>query len=226
GPRDEPGRVADEPVRGVRRRHRDEHLARVPLHDGRRARRPAVHPGRALRGGRRGRRERVDEVLEDYGAAPEAGDDSGHHARHRVDVQQHQRRVARLERRRAERPDAHPRLVRLRGGVRDVPVRLGGGPLDGDLRPPLPVHAGVPQEDERGGGGVLMAKPNSASPWSMAGAYAVLVAFAFLAVYPITRIVTISLRPGDQLLSTSLAFIPDGATLANYRVLLFETPFL
>lgn len=71
-----------------------------------------------------------------------------------------------------------------------------------------------------------MAKPNSASPWSMAGAYAVLVAFAFLAVYPITRIVTISLRPGDQLLSTSLAFIPDGATLANYRVLLFETPFL
>ncbi len=71
-----------------------------------------------------------------------------------------------------------------------------------------------------------MAKPNNASPWSMAGAYAVLVAFAFLAVYPITRIVTISLRPGDQLLSTSLAFIPDGATLANYRVLLFETPFL
>lgn len=71
-----------------------------------------------------------------------------------------------------------------------------------------------------------MAKPNSASPWSMAGAYAVLVAFASLAVYPITRIITISLRPGDQLLSTSLAFIPDGATLANYRVLLFETPFL
>ena len=71
-----------------------------------------------------------------------------------------------------------------------------------------------------------MAKPNSASPWSMAGAYAVLAAFAFLAVYPITRIITISLRPGDQLLSTSLDFIPDGATLENYRVLLFETPFL
>lgn len=71
-----------------------------------------------------------------------------------------------------------------------------------------------------------MAKPNSASPWSMAGAYAVLLAFAFLAVYPVTRIITISLRPGDQLLSTSLDFIPDGATLDNYRVLLFETPFL
>lgn len=60
----------------------------------------------------------------------------------------------------------------------------------------------------------------------MAGAYAVLLAFAFLAVYPITRIITISLRPGDQLLSTSLDFIPDGATLDNFRVLLFETPFL
>ena len=56
--------------------------------------------------------------------------------------------------------------------------------------------------------------------------YAVLTLFAFIAVYPITRIITVSLRPGDQLLSTSLAFIPDGATLDNYRVLLFETPFL
>lgn len=50
--------------------------------------------------------------------------------------------------------------------------------------------------------------------------------FAFLAVYPVTRIITISLRPGDQLLSTSLALIPEGATLDNYHELLFETGFL
>jgi arabinogalactan oligomer / maltooligosaccharide transport system permease protein len=60
----------------------------------------------------------------------------------------------------------------------------------------------------------------------MVFAYGILAAFAFLAVYPISQIVTISLRPSDQLLSTSLALIPDGATLDNYRVLLWETPFL
>ena len=56
--------------------------------------------------------------------------------------------------------------------------------------------------------------------------YGILLLFAAISVYPITRIITISLRPGDQLLSTSLAVIPDNATLDNYRELLFETPFL
>jgi arabinogalactan oligomer / maltooligosaccharide transport system permease protein len=60
----------------------------------------------------------------------------------------------------------------------------------------------------------------------MVFAYAILVVFAFLAIYPISQIITISLRPSDQLLSTSLAFIPEGATLGNYRELLTETPFL
>jgi len=60
----------------------------------------------------------------------------------------------------------------------------------------------------------------------MIGAYAVLAVFAFIAVYPITQIITISLRPSDRLLSTSLALIPEGATLANYRTLLTETAFL
>jgi arabinogalactan oligomer / maltooligosaccharide transport system permease protein len=60
----------------------------------------------------------------------------------------------------------------------------------------------------------------------MVGTYAVLIIFAIIAIYPITQIITISLRPGDRLLSTSLAFIPENATLDNYRVLLFETPFL
>ena len=56
--------------------------------------------------------------------------------------------------------------------------------------------------------------------------YFVLLFFALVTVYPVTRIITISLRPGDQLLSTSLAFIPEGATLDNYRELLLETEFL
>jgi arabinogalactan oligomer / maltooligosaccharide transport system permease protein len=61
---------------------------------------------------------------------------------------------------------------------------------------------------------------------AMIGAYAVLAVFAFLAVYPITQIITISLRPSDRLLSTSLALIPEGATLGNFRTLLTEPAFL
>lgn len=56
--------------------------------------------------------------------------------------------------------------------------------------------------------------------------YGVLLLFAFIAVYPISSIFTISLRPGDRLLSTSLQLIPDDATFQNYTRLLFETPFL
>jgi arabinogalactan oligomer/maltooligosaccharide transport system permease protein len=56
--------------------------------------------------------------------------------------------------------------------------------------------------------------------------YAALGAMSLFAVYPISQIVTIALRPSDQLLSTSLAPIPRGATLANFRILLTETPFL
>jgi arabinogalactan oligomer/maltooligosaccharide transport system permease protein len=56
--------------------------------------------------------------------------------------------------------------------------------------------------------------------------YSALIVFTIFALYPICQIVTIALRPGDQLLSTSLAFIPKGATLANFRILLTETPFL
>jgi arabinogalactan oligomer/maltooligosaccharide transport system permease protein len=56
--------------------------------------------------------------------------------------------------------------------------------------------------------------------------YIALAVFTIFALYPITQIITIALRPGDQLLSTSLAPIPKGATLANFRILLTETPFL
>ena len=61
---------------------------------------------------------------------------------------------------------------------------------------------------------------------SRLGSYAVLLLFAFIALYPVTNILTVSLRPGDALTSRSLALIPDGATLDNYRVLLTETLFL
>lgn len=56
--------------------------------------------------------------------------------------------------------------------------------------------------------------------------YGVLALFTLYALYPISQIITISLRPGDRLLSTSLAFIPDNATFDNYIKLFTETKFL
>ena len=56
--------------------------------------------------------------------------------------------------------------------------------------------------------------------------HAFLVLFTLATVYPIVQIVTVSLRPNDQLYSTSLAIIPAGASLEAYRVMLFEKPFL
>jgi arabinogalactan oligomer/maltooligosaccharide transport system permease protein len=56
--------------------------------------------------------------------------------------------------------------------------------------------------------------------------YAVLLLFVAISLYPIIRVLSISLRPGDQLLSTSLALIPEGATWANFVELFTERPFL
>lgn len=56
--------------------------------------------------------------------------------------------------------------------------------------------------------------------------YAVLTVFALIAIFPIWQVVNISLRPGDQLLSTSLELIPAHATLVNYANLFTERAFL
>jgi arabinogalactan oligomer/maltooligosaccharide transport system permease protein len=69
-------------------------------------------------------------------------------------------------------------------------------------------------------------RPSFSRTTRMTLSYLALFLFTLFALYPITRIVTIALRPGDQLLSTSLAFIPRGASLANFHTLLFQTPFL
>ena len=56
--------------------------------------------------------------------------------------------------------------------------------------------------------------------------YAILLLFVVIAIYPVIRVASISLRPGDRLLSTSLALIPPDATLENFRILFLERPFL
>lgn len=55
--------------------------------------------------------------------------------------------------------------------------------------------------------------------------YAVLIVFALIAVFPIWQVMNISLRPGNQLLSTALELIPSGATIDNYVQLLSQGDF-
>lgn len=56
--------------------------------------------------------------------------------------------------------------------------------------------------------------------------YLTLVVFAAIAIYPVLQVVTISLRPADRLLSTSLELIPANATFKNYIELFRDRPFL
>lgn len=56
--------------------------------------------------------------------------------------------------------------------------------------------------------------------------HAAIVGFAVVCVYPLLRILSVSIRPGDKLFSADLALIPDGATFAAYARLLKETLFL
>jgi arabinogalactan oligomer/maltooligosaccharide transport system permease protein len=59
------------------------------------------------------------------------------------------------------------------------------------------------------------------SPFKTVLIHTALIVACIIAVYPILRVVTISLRPNDTLLTTSLRIIPEGATLDNYKEVLF-----
>jgi len=57
-------------------------------------------------------------------------------------------------------------------------------------------------------------------------AYLVLMIFSLFAIYPVLNVISISLRPGDKLLSKSLALIPENWTLNTYADLFVQEPFL
>ncbi len=71
-----------------------------------------------------------------------------------------------------------------------------------------------------------MRKPRDLSFHGKIAVYAVLSVFSLFSIYPILRVITISLRPGDRLLSKSLALIPSDATLRTYVHLFTQEPFL
>ncbi|MBU2530011.1 MAG: carbohydrate ABC transporter permease [Elusimicrobia bacterium] len=53
-----------------------------------------------------------------------------------------------------------------------------------------------------------------------------IIMFAFICVYPLLRIFSISIRPGDRVISTDLSLWPSGATFISYVKLLKNTNFL
>jgi arabinogalactan oligomer/maltooligosaccharide transport system permease protein len=56
--------------------------------------------------------------------------------------------------------------------------------------------------------------------------YTILLLMVVIVLYPVLRVINISLRPEGTLLSTSLALLPDNASLSNYWRLLSESNFL
>ncbi len=64
------------------------------------------------------------------------------------------------------------------------------------------------------------------SPFKRLLIHLVLIFSCVIAVYPVLRVFSVSIRPGDRLLSTSLAIIPDDASFGNYIRLLTEKDFL
>lgn len=53
-----------------------------------------------------------------------------------------------------------------------------------------------------------------------------LIAYCLVCIYPLLRIFSVSLRPGDRLVSTDLSIIPKGASFLSYWNVLAETNFL
>ena len=62
------------------------------------------------------------------------------------------------------------------------------------------------------------------SPFKTLLIHITLIFCCIVAAYPALRVITISLRPNDTLLTTSLRIIPENATLDNYKQVLFGEP--
>jgi arabinogalactan oligomer/maltooligosaccharide transport system permease protein len=63
------------------------------------------------------------------------------------------------------------------------------------------------------------------SPFKRLLIHLALIIACVMSIYPVLRALSVSLRPGDRLLSTSLAIIPENATLEAYRTVLVEKEF-
>ncbi len=71
-----------------------------------------------------------------------------------------------------------------------------------------------------------MSRRRLRNAWHLVWVHLLVWLFVAFALFPVWQIVNISLRPGDQLYTTSLRLLPERATLHAYHAILFEKPFL
>lgn len=64
------------------------------------------------------------------------------------------------------------------------------------------------------------------SPFKRILIHLVLIICCIIAIYPVTRIFSVSLRPGNRLLTTDLKIIPEDASWNNYKEVIFDSNFL
>lgn len=64
------------------------------------------------------------------------------------------------------------------------------------------------------------------SPFKRILVHIALILICIVAAYPVLRVLTVSLRPGNRLLSTSLALIPDDATFESYVNVVMNREFM
>ncbi len=64
------------------------------------------------------------------------------------------------------------------------------------------------------------------APFKLILIHAFLIIYCIISIYPVLRVISVSLRPGDRLLSTSLEIIPEDASLDSYVQLFTEKNFL
>lgn len=62
--------------------------------------------------------------------------------------------------------------------------------------------------------------------WTQVWTHLLVWALVLFAIFPVVQVLGISLRPGDKLYSPQFELIPSDATLAAYRIMFTEKPFL
>ena len=82
-----------------------------------------------------------------------------------------------------------------------------------------PAAAVAPAKAQRLGGS------RNDSPLKRALVHGALLLTAIIAIVPVLRVFSVSVRPNNQLLNRELDLLPEGATLASYGHVLFETDF-